>query len=383
MAQLSRSRAGGGRPPRSRELAVRRPLALAADRAARSITSRGREVTRPLQPGERVLYEDRRAGRAPFVRVRVEARRLQMTTYAPPTRASLADGNRGFDRARCAGVSDQEAPARSSTAPGASHGPSRLARSGRLMIRERTRSGCYSTWLDGSVPRPPVVRGATACPLVLDTCRAHGHAGPDASDRRKGHEAPRRRAARHRRRVYRRARDRGGDERARHRAQPAVLASRRRAARHRCRGHAGRSQADAQGTPDVGPLAVRRRKANFQAATMSDEQSNRSPALAAAEGRRRVDPVRGTAGGDDPRRLRRRGDQSRAPDAAAIRRAPTATQKDGVGLWWKMLGRNKRCVTLYLGDPRGAGDLPLSRSRRRRRDRELPAGHARALGTRR
>ena len=28
--------------------------------------------------------------------------------------------------------------------------------------------------------------------------------------------------------------------------------------------------------------------------------------------------------------------------------------KDGVGLWWKMLGRNKRCVTLYLGDPRGA-----------------------------
>jgi len=28
--------------------------------------------------------------------------------------------------------------------------------------------------------------------------------------------------------------------------------------------------------------------------------------------------------------------------------------KDGVGLWWKMLARNKRCVTLYLGDPRGA-----------------------------
>jgi crotonobetainyl-CoA:carnitine CoA-transferase CaiB-like acyl-CoA transferase len=28
--------------------------------------------------------------------------------------------------------------------------------------------------------------------------------------------------------------------------------------------------------------------------------------------------------------------------------------KDGVGLWWKLLGRNKRCVTLYLGDPRGA-----------------------------
>jgi crotonobetainyl-CoA:carnitine CoA-transferase CaiB-like acyl-CoA transferase len=28
--------------------------------------------------------------------------------------------------------------------------------------------------------------------------------------------------------------------------------------------------------------------------------------------------------------------------------------KDGVGLWWKLLGRNKRCITLYLGDPEGA-----------------------------
>ncbi|MGH2830898.1 MAG: CaiB/BaiF CoA transferase family protein [Actinomycetota bacterium] len=28
--------------------------------------------------------------------------------------------------------------------------------------------------------------------------------------------------------------------------------------------------------------------------------------------------------------------------------------KDGKGLWWKMLGRNKRCVGLYLGDPEGA-----------------------------
>ena len=27
--------------------------------------------------------------------------------------------------------------------------------------------------------------------------------------------------------------------------------------------------------------------------------------------------------------------------------------KDGVGLWWKMLGRNKRCVTLNLGRPEG------------------------------
>ncbi len=28
-------------------------------------------------------------------------------------------------------------------------------------------------------------------------------------------------------------------------------------------------------------------------------------------------------------------------------------QKDGVPLWWKMLGRNKRTITLYLGDPEG------------------------------
>jgi crotonobetainyl-CoA:carnitine CoA-transferase CaiB-like acyl-CoA transferase len=27
--------------------------------------------------------------------------------------------------------------------------------------------------------------------------------------------------------------------------------------------------------------------------------------------------------------------------------------KNGVGLWWKMLGRNKQCITLYLGSPEG------------------------------
>jgi len=29
-------------------------------------------------------------------------------------------------------------------------------------------------------------------------------------------------------------------------------------------------------------------------------------------------------------------------------------QKDGHGLWWKMVSRNKRCIGLYLGDPDGA-----------------------------
>ncbi|MGC4953391.1 CaiB/BaiF CoA transferase family protein [Actinomadura citrea] len=28
-------------------------------------------------------------------------------------------------------------------------------------------------------------------------------------------------------------------------------------------------------------------------------------------------------------------------------------QRDGVGLWWKMLGRNKKAMTLYLGSPEG------------------------------
>ena len=28
-------------------------------------------------------------------------------------------------------------------------------------------------------------------------------------------------------------------------------------------------------------------------------------------------------------------------------------QKDGVSLWWALVGRNKRCVTLTLSDPRG------------------------------
>ncbi|MEO3827569.1 CoA transferase [Actinomadura sp. B10D3] len=30
-------------------------------------------------------------------------------------------------------------------------------------------------------------------------------------------------------------------------------------------------------------------------------------------------------------------------------------QRDGVGLWWKMLGRNKKAMTLYLGSPEGQG----------------------------
>ncbi|GII86115.1 CoA transferase [Sphaerisporangium siamense] len=43
----------------------------------------------------------------------------------------------------------------------------------------------------------------------------------------------------------------------------------------------------------------------------------------------------------------RRGDPSRTHGAS----------KDGIGLWWKMLGRNKRAVTADLGSPEGSGLL--------------------------
>jgi crotonobetainyl-CoA:carnitine CoA-transferase CaiB-like acyl-CoA transferase len=34
-------------------------------------------------------------------------------------------------------------------------------------------------------------------------------------------------------------------------------------------------------------------------------------------------------------------------------------RKDGIGLWWKMLGRNKKAITLYLGSPEGQRLLRL------------------------
>ena len=33
-------------------------------------------------------------------------------------------------------------------------------------------------------------------------------------------------------------------------------------------------------------------------------------------------------------------------------------QKDGIGLFWKSVGRNKQCVTLDLREPEGPGALP-------------------------
>ena len=66
------------------------------------------------------------------------------------------------------------------------------------------------------------------------------------------------------------------------------------------------------------------------------------------------------------------------PDAARTH----GPSRDGVGLWWKTLGRNKRNVTINLSRPEGADLLLRLAERSRRADRELPARHAGALGHR-
>ena len=52
---------------------------------------------------------------------------------------------------------------------------------------------------------------------------------------------------------------------------------------------------------------------------------------------------------------------------------------EGRSLWWPVQSRNKKCVTLNLRHERGQELLLELVERRRRRRRELPAGHARAL----
>ena len=57
-------------------------------------------------------------------------------------------------------------------------------------------------------------------------------------------------------------------------------------------------------------------------------------------------------------------------------------EKDGVSLWWALIGRNKRSVTLKLSDPEGAEAMKKLLADRRRVRGELPHRHARALGPR-
>ena len=59
----------------------------------------------------------------------------------------------------------------------------------------------------------------------------------------------------------------------------------------------------------------------------------------------------------------------RAPDAARGH----GESKDGIGLWWKTLGRNKRTLTLDLNAPGRRGHAAPAARRRRRAGRELPA----------
>ena len=104
--------------------------------------------------------------------------------------------------------------------------------------------------------------------------------------------------------------------------------------------------------------------------------------LAGVRVHRRGDAVRRAAGGDVPRRLRRRRHQGRAPAPSPTPPAATGRPRDGVDLWWKTLGRNKRTVTLDLSTPEGADLLAAAGGRRRRAGRELPPRHARAVGPR-
>ena len=67
------------------------------------------------------------------------------------------------------------------------------------------------------------------------------------------------------------------------------------------------------------------------------------------------------------------------PDAARTH----GPSRDGVSLWWKTLGRNKRDVDAQPAHGQRAPTLLLpARRARRRADRELPPGHAGAVGHR-
>ena len=84
------------------------------------------------------------------------------------------------------------------------------------------------------------------------------------------------------------------------------------------------------------------------------------PASAPRTGAARPRPrhaVRRPARRHHARRLRRRGHQDRAPAKPRPLARPRAA-KDGVGLWWKLLGRNKRTITARPVHARRPGPAP-------------------------
>ena len=57
-------------------------------------------------------------------------------------------------------------------------------------------------------------------------------------------------------------------------------------------------------------------------------------------------------------------------------------RRDGIGLVWKSVSRNKRCVTLDLRPADGPGAVPPAARRQRRAHRRHPAERAGAVGAR-
>ena len=122
------------------------------------------------------------------------------------------------------------------------------------------------------------------------------------------------------------------------------------------------------------PLRVPPRGLRPHARSASERTARRRPGPRARHDRRR--PVRGAAA----RRLRRRRRQDRAAGPARTRMRDWGQESyRGHRLWWTVHARNKRCITLDLRAERGQ-ELFLAPGRgRRRRRRELPSRHPRAL----
>ena len=68
------------------------------------------------------------------------------------------------------------------------------------------------------------------------------------------------------------------------------------------------------------------------------------------------------------------------PDGGDPMRRWGTSQSEPDSLWWPIIGRNKKSVTVDLHLESGRQHGPPAHRDRRRRDRELPARHARALG---
>ena len=71
------------------------------------------------------------------------------------------------------------------------------------------------------------------------------------------------------------------------------------------------------------------------------------------------------------------------PDGGdSLRNMAWRDPRDGEGLWWKLVNRNKRVIALDLKADDDLAPAALAAGRRRRAGRELPARHARTAGPR-